>query len=126
MEARVSYVTLLRFCYQTTRLINPDGSQLCFNSSFAPLGILPCLSFFSPIFFTLSFCSLFDISLFFCFLRAGLLFGTAFIFFPPGVCNTSTTWQSHSIFTDTSLNTTFQVTKITSPSHIVKDLRFYY
>jgi hypothetical protein len=34
MEARVSYVTLAHFCYQTTRLINPHDSQLRLISSF--------------------------------------------------------------------------------------------
>jgi hypothetical protein len=72
----------------------PTSFYLFFPSSWYS----SCLSFSLFIFFfTFSVCYLFDISLFFCFLRTGLLFGTAFIFFHPGVCNTSTTWRSHSI-----------------------------
>jgi hypothetical protein len=125
-EARVSCVALVCFCYQATRLINPDDSQLYFTA-FLPLGILPAFLFSFSFFFVYSLSLLlirhFPLRLF---LTCGPSVGTAFIFFHPGVCNTTTTWQSHSIFTDCSRNTKFRVTKLTSPSHIVKDLRFYY
>jgi hypothetical protein len=98
------------------------ASFVPFISSFLPIGIFVPLFFSISFFFTLTACYLFAISLFFCFLRVGLLLGIVLTFFYPGVCNITTTWRRHSITTDSSGNINYEVTKFTSTSHIFKDL----